>query len=71
MEILSLLAEVCNSLSNHMGDGKVKLGRGTYAISTAILSMHAGFQYPGTKYMLAPGHRKFTFLCGFSCGFAK
>ena len=54
-----------------MGDGKVKLGRGTYAISTAILSMHAGFQYPGTKYMLAPGHRKFTFLCGFSCGFAK
>ena len=48
-----------------MGDGKVKLGRGTYAISTAILSMHAGFQYPGTKYMLAPGHRKFTFYVDF------
>ena len=54
-----------------MGDGKVKLGRGPYAISTAILSMYAGFQHPGTKYMLAPGHRKFTLLCGFSCGFAK
>ena len=26
-------------------DGKVKLGRGTYAISTAILSMYADFQY--------------------------
>ena len=33
-----------------MGDGKVKLGRGSYAISTAILSMYAGFQQPGTKY---------------------
>ena len=62
---------VCISLSKHMGDGKVKLGRGPYAISTAILSMYAGFQHPGTKYMLAPGHRKLTFLCGFSCGFAK
>ena len=31
------------SLSKHMGDGKVKLGRGPYAISTAILSMYAGF----------------------------
>ena len=60
-----------SSLSNHMGDGKVKLGRGPYAISTAILSMYAGFQHPGTKYMLAPGHRKLTLLCGFSCGFAK
>ena len=59
------------SLSNHMGDSKVKLGRGPYAISTATLSMYAGFQYPRTKYMLAPGHRKFTFLCGFSYGFAK
>ena len=28
------------SLSKHMGDGKVKLGRGPYAISTAILSMY-------------------------------
>ena len=37
-----------------MGDGKVKLGRGPYAISTAILSMYAGFQHPGTKYMIAP-----------------
>ena len=54
-----------------MGDGKVKLGRGPYAIFTAILSMYAGFQHPGTKYMLAPGHRQLTFLCGFSCGFAK
>ena len=34
-----------------MGDGKVKLGRGPYAISIAILSMYAGFQHPGTKYM--------------------
>ena len=34
-----------------MGDGKVKLGRGPYAISTAILSIYAGFQHPGTKYM--------------------
>ena len=62
---------VWSSLSKHLGDGKVKLGRGPYAISTATLSMYAGFQHPGTKYMLAPGHRKFTFLCGFSCGFAK
>ena len=31
------------SLSKHMGDGKVKLGWGPYAISTAILSMYAGF----------------------------
>ena len=37
-----------------MGDGKVKLGRGPYAIYTAIISMYAGFQYPGTKYMIAP-----------------
>ena len=59
------------SLSKHMGDGKVKLGRGPYAISTAILSMYAGFQHPGTKYMLAPGHKKLTFLCGFSCGFVN
>ena len=42
------------SLSKHMGDGKVKLGRGPYAISTAILSMYAGFQHPGTKNMIAP-----------------
>ena len=28
-------------LSMHMGDGKVKLGRGPYAISTTILSMYA------------------------------
>ena len=62
---------MCSSLSKHMGDGKVKLGRGPYAIYTAIVSMYAGFQHPGTKYMLAPGHRKLTFLCGFSCGFAK
>ena len=54
-----------------MGGSKVKLGRGPYAISNAILSMHAGFQHPGTEYMLAPGHRKLTFLCGFSCDFAK
>ena len=60
-----------SSLSKHMGDGKLKLGRGPYAISTAILSMYAGFQLPRTKYMLAPGHRKMNFLCGFSCGFAK
>ena len=62
---------VNNSLSKFMGDGKVKLGRGPYAISTAILSMYTDFQHPGTKYMLAPGHRKMNFLCGFSCGFAK
>ena len=62
---------VANSLSNHKGDGIVKLGRGPYAISIAIISMHAGFQHPRTKYMLAPGLRKLTFLCGFSCGFAK
>ena len=42
------------SLSEHMGDGKVKLGRGPYAIYTAIISMYAGFQHPGTKYMIAP-----------------
>ena len=60
-----------NSLSKHRCDGKVKLGRGPYAISIAILSMHTGFQHPRTKYMLAPGLRKLTFLCGFSCGFAK
>ena len=59
------------SLYKHMGDGKVKLGQGPYAISTAILSMYAGFQPPGTKYMLAPVHRKQTFLCGVACGFAK
>ena len=59
------------SLSKHRGDGKVKLGRGPYAISIAILSMHTGFQHPRTKYMLAPGLRKLTFLCVFSCGFAK
>ena len=59
------------SLSKHRCDGKVKLGRGPYAISTAILSMYTDFQHPGTKYMLAPGHRKMNFLCGFSCGFAK
>ena len=35
--------EMENSLSKHIGDGKVKLGRGPYAISTAILSMYAGF----------------------------
>ena len=34
------------SLSKHMGYGKVKLGRGPYAISTAILSMYTGFQHP-------------------------
>ena len=79
MNILPLLAHVLgqglgmmySSLSKHMGDGKVKLGRGPYAISTAILSMYTDFQHPGTKYMLAPGHRKMNFLCGFSCGFAK
>ena len=59
------------SLSKHRCDVKVKLGRGSYAISIAILSMHTGFQHPRTKYMLAPGLRKLTFLCGFSCGFAK
>ena len=32
----------------------VKLGRGPYAISTAILSMYAGFQHPRTKHMIAP-----------------
>ena len=37
------MKNMTSSLSNHMGDGKVKLGRGTYAISTAILSMYAGF----------------------------
>ena len=42
------------SLSKHRGDGKVKLGRGPYAISLAILSMHAGFHHPRTKYMIAP-----------------
>ena len=63
--------EMSSSLSKHMGDGKVKLGRGPYAISTAILSMYPGFQHPRTKYMLAPGPRKLTFLCVFSCGFAK
>ena len=36
------------------GDGKVKLGRGPYAIYTAIISMYAGFHHPGTKYMIAP-----------------
>ena len=40
------------SLSKRMGDGKVKLGRGPYAISIAILSMYAGFQHPGIKYMI-------------------
>ena len=45
-----------------MGDGKVKLGRGPYDISTAILSMYAGFQHSETKYMLAPGHRMWIFL---------
>ena len=55
----------CTSLSKHMGDGKVKLGRGPYAISTAILSMYEGFQHPGTKYMLAAGHRKLTFFVDF------
>ncbi len=43
-----------SSLSKHMFDGKVKLGRGSYAISTAIPSMYAGFQHSGTKYMIAP-----------------
>ena len=42
------------SLSKHRGDVKVKLGRGPYAISIAILIMHAGFQHPRTKYMIAP-----------------
>ena len=69
--ITSMMFLLNISLSKHMGDGKEKLGRGPYAISTAILSMYTGFQHPGTKYMLAPGHRKLTFLCGFSCGFAK
>ena len=32
-----------------------KLGRGPHAISIAIVSMHAGFEHPRTKYMLAPG----------------
>ena len=32
-----------SSLSKHMGDDKDKLGLGPYAISTAILSMYAGF----------------------------
>ena len=68
---MSIVLGMYSSLSKHRGDGKVKLGRGPYAISTAILSIYAGFQHPGTKYMLAPGHRKLTFLCGFSCGFAK
>ena len=54
-----------------MGDGKVKLGRGPYAISTAILSMYAGFQHPGTNYMLAPGHKKFTFFMWIFLWFCK
>ena len=37
-----------------MGDGKVKLGREPYAISTDILSMYAGFWHPRTKYMIDP-----------------
>ena len=45
---------VVTSLSKHRCDGKVKLGRGPYAISIAILIMHAGFQHPRTKYMIAP-----------------
>ena len=40
---LSTLPNPHPSLSKHMGDGKEKLGRGPYAISTAILSMYAGF----------------------------
>ena len=52
------------SLSKHRGDGIVKLGRGPYIISSAILSMSAGFHHPGTMYMM-------TFLCGYSCGFSK
>ena len=52
--IFSLDLESQSSLSKHMGDGKVKLGRGPYAIYTAIISMYAGFQHPGTKYMIAP-----------------
>ena len=44
----------CTSLSKHRGDVKVKLGRGPYAISIAILIMRAGFQHPRTKYMIAP-----------------
>ena len=31
------------SLPKHMGDSEVKVGRGPYDISTAILSMYAGF----------------------------
>ena len=45
---------VDSSLSKHRGDVKVKLGRGPYAISIAILIMHAGFQHPRAKYMIAP-----------------
>ena len=53
---------VCISLSKHMGDGKLKLGRGRYAISTAILSMYTAFQHPEKKYMLAPGPFYVNFL---------
>ena len=49
-------------MSKHMGDGKVKLGRGPYAISTAILSMYTAFQHPEKKYMLAPGPFYVNFL---------
>ena len=48
------VCRVCSSLSKHRGDVKVKLGRGPYAISIAILIMHACFQHPRTKYMIAP-----------------
>ena len=59
------LERLVTSLSKHKVDGIVKLGRGPYVISTAILSMYADFQDPGTKYMIAPGLRKSTFLCDF------
>ena len=51
---IKMASKVSSGLSKHRGDGKVKLGRGPYTISMAILSMHAGFQHPRTKYMIAP-----------------
>ena len=61
---LEALEAVQASLSKHRGDGKVKLGRGPYTISMAILSMHAGFQHPRTKCMIAPNILLF-FMCFF------
>ena len=51
------------SLSKHMGDGKVKLGREPYAISTDILSMYAGFWHPRTKHFTFFGMCFFMWFC--------